>query len=77
MAMVGQAVEQRCGHLCVTEDAGPFTEAQVGGNHDAGALLEPGKQVEQQRPARSTERQVAQFIEDHEVGIGQAVRNLP
>ena len=29
VAMVGQAVEQRGGHLRVAEDLGPFTEGEV------------------------------------------------
>lgn len=32
VAVVGEPVEQRGGHLCVAEDAGPFTEAEVGGD---------------------------------------------
>ena len=31
-AVMGQAVEQRGGHLGVAEDAGPFTERQVRGD---------------------------------------------
>jgi hypothetical protein len=38
--MVGQAVEERCCHLSVTEDGGPFAEAQIGCDGDAGALIE-------------------------------------
>ena len=33
VAMVGQAVEQRGGHLGVVEDPGPFTEGEVGGDY--------------------------------------------
>ncbi|MNL58589.1 hypothetical protein D3C87_1822370 [compost metagenome] len=40
VAMMREAVEQRGGHLGVTEDAGPFAEAQVGGDDDAGVLVE-------------------------------------
>ena len=39
VAVVGEPVEQRGGHLCVAEDACPFTEAEVGGDDDAGALI--------------------------------------
>ena len=33
VAMVGQAVEQRGGHLGVVEDPGPFTEGEIGGDY--------------------------------------------
>ena len=56
---MGEAVEQGRGHLCVSKDGGPFAEAEVGGDHDAGAFVELAEQVEQQRPARGAERQVA------------------
>ena len=64
MATVGEPVEQGGGHLCVAKDRGPFAEAQVGRDDDAGALVEFAQQVEQQRPARGTERQIAKFIKD-------------
>ncbi len=38
-AMVRQAVEERGGHLCVPEDAGPFAENQVGGDDDRNAFI--------------------------------------
>ena len=47
VAMVGEAVEQRGGHLRVVEDPGPFTEGKVGGEDHAGALVEFAQQVEQ------------------------------
>ncbi len=37
---MSKAVEQGGGHLCITEDHSPFAEAQVGGDHDASALVE-------------------------------------
>ena len=51
VAMMGQSVQQGCGHLGITEDAGPFTEAQVGGDDDAGALVKLAEQMEQRGPA--------------------------
>lgn len=44
--MVGEPVEQRSGHFCVPEYARPFTEAEVGGNNDARALVEFAQQME-------------------------------
>ena len=51
VAMMCEPVEQGCGHLGITEDAGPFTEAQVGGDDDAGALVKLAEQMEQHGPA--------------------------
>lgn len=48
---MGQAVEQSRGHLGVAEDGSPFAEAEVGGDDDAGALIEFAQQVEEQRSA--------------------------
>ena len=35
-----EAVEERGGHLGITEHAGPFAEAEVRSDDDAGALVE-------------------------------------
>jgi hypothetical protein len=49
--MVRQPVEQGGGHLGVAEDAGPFGEAEIGGDGDAGPFVKLAEQVEQQGPA--------------------------
>jgi hypothetical protein len=46
VAVVGQAIEQRGCHLGVCEDARPFTEGEIGGDDDRGALVEPTDEVE-------------------------------
>ena len=51
VAAVGEAVEQGCGHLCVAEHCGPFAEAEVGGDDDAGALVKLAEAVEEQGAA--------------------------
>ena len=48
---MGEAIEQGGGHLGITEDGGPFAEAEIGGDDDAGALVELGEQMEQQGAA--------------------------
>ena len=48
---MGEAVEECCCHLGVTEYTGPFTEAEIGRDDDAGLLVEPREQVEQECPA--------------------------
>ncbi len=49
MAVVGQPIEQGRGHFGVAEYAGPFREAEVGGDHHAGLLVKLGEQMEQKR----------------------------
>ena len=61
---MGEAIEERGCHLGIPEDLGPFGEAEVGCDDDAGALVELAEQVEQQCPAGRTERQVAKLVED-------------
>ena len=46
-----QTVEESGGHFGIAEDCGPFAEAQIGGNGDAGALVEFAEQMEQQGAA--------------------------
>jgi hypothetical protein len=43
---MGQSIEERGGHLGVTEDRGPFAEAEIGGDGDAGTLVELAQKVE-------------------------------
>ena len=74
---MSEAIEQGGGHLGVTKDGGPFAEAEVGGDRHAGALIELAQQMEQKRPARGAEGQIAKFIQDHEVELGQALGDLP
>ena len=76
VAMVGQAVEQRGGHLGVVEDPGPFTEGEIGGEDHAGALVEFAHQMEQQCAASLRERQIAEFIENDQVDLHEPVGDL-
>jgi hypothetical protein len=76
VAAVGEAVEQRRRHLGVSEDGGPFAEAEIRRDNDAGFLVELAQQVEEQGSAGGAERQVAEFVEDDEIGVGQPARDL-
>ena len=51
MAMMRESVEQCRGHLGVTQDAGPFREAEVRRDHHRRTFIERAQQMEQQRPA--------------------------
>ena len=73
LAMMGETVEQRGGHLGVAEDGWPFAEGEVGGDDDRGSLVEPAHQVEEQLPAGLSEGQVAEFVEDDEVASDELV----
>jgi hypothetical protein len=73
---VGQAIEERGGHLGVAEDRSPFAEAEIGGDGDAGAIVELAQKVEEQGAARGAERQVAEFVEYHEIGAREALGDL-
>jgi hypothetical protein len=63
IAMVGQAVEQRGGHLDIAEHAGPFAEGEVGGDNDRGTFVEPTEEVEQELATGLIERESLCYIE--------------
>lgn len=73
LAMMGEPIEQRGGHLGIAEDGGPFAECQVGGGDDAGALIELGYEVEEQLPASLGKGEIAEFVEHNEVEPGQVI----
>lgn len=47
MAVVSQSIQQGRGHLWVDKDLRPFREVQVGGDDQAGLLIEFTDQMEQ------------------------------
>ena len=51
--------------------AGPFGEGEVGRDDDRRSLVEPAYQVEQQLAARLGERQIAEFVEHHQIDAGE------
>ena len=59
---MSKAIEQGRRHLGVSEDGGPFAEAEIRRDDDAGSLVELAQQVEQQRTAGSAEWQVTKLI---------------
>ena len=77
VAVVGQPIEQRGGHLGVAEDGGPFAEGEIGGDDDRGALVEPADEVEQELAAGLGEGQIAEFVENDEVEAGQMIGEPP
>ncbi len=55
VAVMGQTVEERGDHLCITEDAGPFAERQVRGDDDGCPLIETADQMKEQLAAGLSE----------------------
>src|SRR6202162_317515 len=76
VAAVSETIEESRCHLRVAEHGGPFTEAEISGDDDAGALVEFAQQMEEQGPAGGAERQVAKLVEDDEIGVGEPRRDL-
>ena len=75
--MVGEPIEERGGHLGVTEDGWPFAERQVRRDDDRGALVELADQVEEELSAGLSEGQIAEFVQDQEVEAGDQVGGAP
>jgi len=73
---VCQAIEQGGRHFGVEEDRRPFAEAEICHDHDACALMEFAQEMEEHRAAGGAERQVAEFVEDHEIKAGEAFGDL-
>ncbi len=46
MTAVRQSIEKCRRHLCIAKDAGPFAEAEIGRDDNAGTLIELAEQVE-------------------------------
>ena len=42
---MGEPVEERGGHLGITEHGGPFGEGEIGGDDDRGSFVEAADQV--------------------------------
>lgn len=77
MASMGKAIQQRGRHFGVTKHAGPFAEAQIGCDDDAGALIKFAEKVEQHGTTGGAERQISQLVQYQEVGFHQHLCDLP
>jgi len=67
VAVVGQTVQQRAGHLGVHKDTRPFTKGEIGRHDDGGALIELADQIKQQLTTGLGEGEIAEFVEHDEV----------
>jgi hypothetical protein len=73
VAVVSKAVEQRCGHFGIAEDARPFAEGEICRDDDRRAFVEAADSVEQQLPADLGEGQITELVKDDEVETGEEV----
>jgi hypothetical protein len=59
--------------LASAKTLGHSAKGEVGRQHDRGAFVKPADQVEQHLPAADRERQIAELIENDEIGADQLV----
>jgi|GEM_PF-2962016 len=74
--MVRQPVEERSGHLGIAKHLRPLGKAQVGGDQYAGALIQLGQQMKQQRTAGLAKGQIPQLVENHQIDVHQLQSDL-
>src|SRR5439155_23733336 len=68
---MGEAIEGSAGEPFGSEDFGPGFEGQVGGDDEAGAFVGGGDDVEEQFGADFGCGDVAEFVEDEQVELGE------
>jgi hypothetical protein len=71
VTVMGQPVEDRGRHFGVAERAWPFSEREIGGVDDGGALIEPPNKMEQELAAGLGKGKISEFVKDDEVHPGQ------
>jgi hypothetical protein len=71
VAVVEQAVEEGGGDDVIAEDSAPLRHRLVGGDEGARAFVALGDELEQQVCAPAFEGEVAELIEDEQLGHGE------
>ena len=69
---VGEAVDDGLGQPGVGEDLGPLAERQVGGDDQRAAFVALGEDLEDELGGAVGQREVAELVEDDELGAGVA-----
>ena len=69
---VGEAVDDGLGEPGVGEDLGPFAEGQVGGDDQRSAFVAFGEDLEDELGGAVGQGEVAEFVQDDELGAGVA-----
>jgi hypothetical protein len=67
VAVMGNAIQKRGGHLLIVEDLRPLGEREIGGDDHRDLLVEAIEQMEQQGPAGLAEWEVAKLVQDDAV----------
>ncbi len=75
--MVSDAIQQGRGHFGVAKNRHPFGKGQIGGDDQRGFFVKLADEMEEQSPTGGGERQIAQFIDDHGIGLGQLPGHIP
>jgi isopentenyl phosphate kinase len=70
MAVVQQAIENRRRHHLVAEHLPPLLDGAVGADQHTALLVASGDQLEEQMSRLRLQRQVAQLINDQQLGLG-------
>jgi hypothetical protein len=67
VTVVGEAIQQGRGRLCLDKNFGLFVECRVGGNNHQDAPVETVDQMEQQLASGLGEGRIVEFVEDDDV----------
>ena len=71
-ALCGETIDDRLGEPGVGEDLGPFAEGQVGGDDQRAAFVALGEDLEDQLGGAVGQCEIAELVEDDELGAGVA-----
>ena len=69
--MVEQSIENRRGDDGIPEDLAPGAEALIAGEQNRALLIAPGDELEEQIGALPINRDIADLVNDQELGLGQ------
>ena len=73
IAVMQEAVQDRGGHDIISEDLAPLLEGLVRCNDDGALLVALGDELEEELGCLASEREIAEFIDDEEVGTAQLI----
>ena len=75
-AVVDDAVDDGGGHVAVAEHVAPSAELEVRGEDDASPFVAVGDDLEQEPGAVDVDGQVAEFVDDEQVGLADGLEFL-
>src|SRR5207249_3555048 len=71
MAVVKEAIEDRGCHHGIAEHRTPVTDATIAGEQDCSLLVPAADQLEEETRGVRFKRQIAEFVDDQELGFGK------